>query len=260
MFLVDSHCHLDRIDLSPYAGQLGLALDAAQARGVGHFLNVSIGMDNFPEVLAAAKADPRVHASVGIHPNEQGEEADVEQLCRLAQEPRVIAIGETGLDYFRSQGDLSWQHARFRRHIAAARESGLPLIIHCRDARADTLRLLREERAEEVGGIMHCFVEDWETAQAAMEMGFYISLSGIVTFRNALELKEVAKRVPLERLLLETDSPYLAPIPHRGKPNYPAYVRDVADYVAELREMEVERLAEATTQNFARLFNLELAA
>lgn len=214
-------------------------------------------MENIPAVCAIAERYPNVYASVGVHPNEQGrEEPTVERLVVLTADPKVIAIGETGLDYYRSEGDLSWQHARFRAHIAAAREAKKPLIVHSRDARKDTLRLLREEGADEVGGIMHCFVEDWETAERAMELGFYISFSGIVTFRTALELKEVARRVPADRLLVETDSPYLAPVPYRGKSNVPGYVRHVAEHIAELRGETLEHIAEQTTANFFRLFNL----
>ncbi len=253
--LVDSHCHLDRLDLSRHEGSLDHALDAARAAGVGHFLCVSIDAENLHTVgeLAARYAD--VSASVGIHPNEhEGEELEVEQLVAYAASEHVVAIGETGLDYFRSEGDLEWQRERFRRHIAAAKESGKPLIIHMRDATADTLRILREEKAHEVGGVMHCFVDSWDTARAAMDMNFVISFSGIVTFRSASELQEVARRLPLERMLVETDSPYLAPVPYRGKSNEPAFVRHVAEFIAQLRGMEFEELARITTENYFRTF------
>lgn len=253
--LVDSHCHLDRIDLTPYDNDLGNAIRAAEENGVERILCVAIDRGNIPDVLAIAERFPNVYASVGVHPNEDDPvEVTAEELLRLAQHPRVIAIGETGLDYFRSDEGQEWQIQRFRNHISAAKQCGKPLIIHSRDARADTIRVMREEGAEEAGGVMHCFVEDWETARAALEMGFYISFSGIVTFRNAEELREVAKQVPADRLLVETDAPYLAPVPHRGKSNQPAWVRDVAQLLAEIRGVSLEELAAQTTGNFNRLF------
>ncbi|HEB67068.1 MAG TPA: TatD family deoxyribonuclease [Gammaproteobacteria bacterium] len=255
MFLVDSHCHLDRLDLASYDGDLDRALQAARDNGVGHFLCVSIGMDNFPEVLRIAREHDDVSASVGVHPNEhEGKDPDVETLVKLAADPEVVAIGETGLDYFRSEGDLEWQRDRFRRHIAAAKRTGKPLIIHMREATEDTLRILREEGADEVGGVMHCFVEDWDTAKAAMDLDFHISFSGIVTFNSARALQEVARKLPAERMLVETDSPYLAPVPNRGKPNQPAWVRHVAEFIAELRNAPLEQVAEVTTENYFRLF------
>ncbi len=256
--LVDSHCHLDRLDLEPY-GESGMdgVLAEAHEQGVELFLCVSINMENVSEVKALAHRYENVYATVGVHPNDEEEhEPAVDELVELARDERVLAIGETGLDYFRSEGDLEWQRERFRRHISAAKRLNKPLIIHSREAREDTLRLLQEEGADAVGGIMHCFVEDWVTAERAMELGFYISFSGIVTFNSARELKEVAKRVPAERLLVETDAPYLAPVPHRGKPNRPAWVRQVAEHVAELRGVGVEALAAQTTANFKRLFGL----
>jgi len=196
-----------------------------------------------------------VFASVGLHPNEQGgRDPGVDELVRYAQHPKVIAIGETGLDYFRSEGDLEWQRDRFRRHIAAAKQAGKPLIIHSRDASNDTLRILAEESAADVGGVMHCFTGDWDMAQRAMDLNFHISFSGIVTFKSARELQEVAGKIPEERMLVETDSPYLAPVPHRGKPNHPALVRHVAEYIAELRGETYAQVAEVTTRNFIRLF------
>lgn len=256
--LVDSHCHLDRLDLTPFDNDLGAALAAAAEVGVERFLCVAIDRGNIPDVIAIAERFDPVYASVGVHPNEEDpQEVTAEELLRLADHPKVIAIGETGLDYFRSEGDVAWQQQRFRNHIAAAKACNKPLIIHSREAREDTIRLMREEGAAEAGGIMHCFVEDWETARQAMEMDFYISFSGIVTFKNAEALREVAKQVPPERLLVETDSPYLAPVPHRGKGNQPAYVRNVAEQLAELRDESFEALAEQTTANFNRLFRLE---
>lgn len=256
--LVDSHCHLDRLDLEPFGGDLANALQQAGDNGVGRFLCVAIDRGNIPDVIAIAERFDNVYASVGVHPNEEDDgEVTADELIALAGHPKVIAIGETGLDYFRSEGELEWQKQRFRNHIAAAKACRKPLIIHSRDAREDTIRLMREEGAHEAGGIMHCFVEDWETAQQAMEMGFYISFSGIVTFRNAEPLREVARRVPAERLLVETDSPYLAPVPHRGKSNQPAYVRHVAQFLAELRGISFEEMSALTTDNFNRLFGLE---
>lgn len=255
--LIDSHCHLDRLDLTPFDGELANALDFARGRGVERFLCVAIDMENVHAVIEMAQHYPQVYASVGVHPNEPGrEEPTVEQLLVLAANDKVIAIGETGLDYFRSEGDLSWQHQRFCTHIAAAKACGKPLIIHCREAREDILRMLAEEGADEVGGVMHCFVEDLATAERAMELGFYISFSGIVTFNSARELKEVARAIPAERLLVETDAPYLAPVPYRGKSNQPAYVREVAEAIAELRGVSYEEIAAQTGENFQRLFRL----
>jgi len=250
--LVDSHCHLDMVkDHTPEA-----LVETAQNQGVSHFLCVSVDMHSFPTVRNIAQRLTNVSASVGVHPNSPVDvsEPNVDQLVMLAAGEHIVAIGETGLDYYRSEGDLAWQHARFRTHIHAAKEAGKPLIIHTRDAKDATLAILREENAMEVGGIMHCFVEDWDTAVAAMEMGFYISFSGIVTFKSAKALQAVARQMPLERMLVETDSPYLAPVPHRGKVNQPAYVRHVAEFIADLRQDSFDNIAQATTQNFFNLF------
>jgi len=248
--LTDSHCHLDRL-----SGDLDEILARADEAGVGWFLCVSINMENVEQVIEIAERHPSVYATVGVHPNErEGREPDLEELLTLAERPKVVAIGETGLDYFHGKGDLEWQRERFRRHIAAARAIGKPLVVHMRDAASDTLSLLQEERADEVGGVMHCFTGDWETAASAMELGFHISFSGIITFRNADPLRAVAARVPEDRLLIETDSPYLAPVPYRGKPNQPAYVRRVAECLAELRGSSLEQIAEKTTANFHHLF------
>ena len=256
MFLVDSHCHLDHLDLALHEGKLDNALAAAKEQGVGHMLCVCITLKEFPEVLRIARHYPHVSASVGLHPNEVDidKEPTAEDLIALANDKKIVAVGETGLDYFRSQGDVEWQRERFRQHIRAARATGKPLIIHTRQAKEDTLRIMREENAAEVGGVMHCFTEDWAMASAALDMNFYISISGIVTFRNALEIQAVAKQVPLDRLLIETDSPYLAPIPFRGKPNEPAYVRYVAECIAGLRMISLMEVAEQTTANFFKLF------
>jgi TatD DNase family protein len=259
--LVDSHCHLDRLDLSAFDGSIDAVLAAAEAQDIGHFLCVSINLEDYPAMLKLAEVHEQVSASVGLHPNEQGgHDPDTDELVGLAKHPRIIAIGETGLDYFRSEGDLDWQRDRFRRHIAAAKLSGKPLIIHSRDARDDTLKILEEEQADEVGGVMHCFTGDWEMAQRAMEMNFYISFSGIVTFKTARELQDIAKRMPSDRYLVETDSPYLAPVPHRGKPNQPAFVRHVAEFIADLRGESYEQVAEATTENFRTLFRVSALA
>jgi TatD DNase family protein len=257
--LVDSHCHLDFAELqADFAGVLARMGEA----GVTHALTISTTLETFPAVRAIAHAQPNVWCSAGVHPDERrdGREASTEELVRMADDARVVAIGETGLDYYRVEGDTAWQVDRFRAHIRAARESAKPLVIHTRAAADDTLRVMREERAGDVGGVMHCFTESWEVAAAAIELGFHISLSGIVTFKNASQVKDVARRVPLERLLVETDSPYLAPVPHRGKTNQPAFVRHVAEEVARLRETDFETLARATTENFFALFRHARAA
>lgn len=258
--LIDSHCHLPLIEADE-DGQDALIARAREA-GVAEMLCVSVDLESFPGVAAVAARVPCVHASVGVHPNTEAgaEEPSVARLVELAETHAVVAIGETGLDYFRSSGDLDWQRTRFRTHIAAARECRRPLIVHCREAASDVIRVLREERADEVGGVMHCFVEDWETASAALDLGFYISLSGIVTFKTATELQAVAKRLPLAQLLVETDSPWLAPVPRRGQRNEPAYVRHTADFLAVLREESPQALAAATTQNFHRLFSTAATA
>jgi len=256
-YLVDSHCHLDCLHVDAWPNGLQGALDEAQANGVGHMLCVSIEMEHFPDVLSIAQQYDFVSASVGVHPNvQEGHDPSSDELIALANDPTIVAIGETGLDYFRSQGDLDWQRDRFRRHIAAAKRCGKPLIIHNRESTRDCLQILQEEQANQVGGVMHCFVEDWQTAQLAMDLNFYISFSGIVTFKSAQTLKEVAKRMPAERILIETDSPYLAPVPYRGKNNHPAYVRYVAECIAELRGESFESFAEQTTRNFFTLFSL----
>lgn len=254
--LVDSHCHLDRLDLAAYDDRLDGAIAAATAAGVAQMLCVCINWEHMQEVLALARRYDNVYATVGVHPNERdGHEPTVEELIAVAQDPRVVGIGETGLDYFRSDGDLEWQRERFRHHIHAAKAVGKPLVIHSRDAQPDTVNILREEGADAVGGVMHCFVDDWETAQQALELGFYISFSGILTFNNAAQVREVAARVPNDRILIETDAPYLAPVPHRGKPNEPAYVAHVAQRLAEVRAVDVNEIAELTTANFLRLFH-----
>jgi TatD DNase family protein len=253
--LVDSHCHLNFPEL---AGDIERILEHMQENQVTHALCVSVTLEDFPGVLALAERYSNLYASVGIHPDSQGvREAEPDELVRLANHPRIIAIGETGLDYHRLTGDLEWQRERFRRHIRAARACGKPLIVHTRDAASDTIRIMREEGAERVAGVMHCFTESWDTAAAALELGFYISFSGIVTFKNATALKDVARRVPLERMLIETDSPYLAPVPHRGKVNRPGYVRHVAEEVGRLLDRPLDEVARATTSNFFSLFKVK---
>jgi len=259
--LVDSHCHLDMLELAAEEGGIAGVLDAARDAGVGHLLCVSVNLEDYPAMRALTEPYGNVSLSVGVHPNEQeGRDPDADALATLAQQPRVVAIGETGLDYYRSEGDLEWQRDRLRRHVAAARACGKPLIIHSRQAREDTIAVLTEEHGADAGGVMHCFAEDWDMARRAMDLGFYISFSGIVTFKSARELQDVARRVPLDRMLVETDSPYLAPVPRRGRPNRPAYVRYVAEFIAELRGESFERIAEATTANFSTLFGIPLAA
>ena len=231
-------------------------LNNARENDVSHMLCVAIDLDGSPDIIELAKQHDMVSASVGIHPNtELTKEASVDDIISLANADEVVGIGETGLDYFRSEGDLEWQRERFRTHITVAKELNKPLIIHTRDAKEDVIKILREEGAESVGGVMHCFVDDWETAQAAMELNFLISFSGIVTFKNAKDLHEVAKLVPIEKMLVETDSPYLAPTPFRGKTNQPAYVRHVAEFIATLKEIEFDVLAKQTSDNYHKLFN-----
>ena len=255
MTLVDSHCHLDFPEL---AADIDRLLQEMQQNDVTHALCVSVTLEDFPKVRALAQEHANLYASVGCHPDYPDVPAiDAEEVVRLGEHPKVVAIGETGLDYYRLTGDLDWQRERFRTHIRAARRSRKPLIVHTRAAAEDTLRIMREEHADEIGGVMHCFTETWETAQAALDLGFHISFSGIVTFKNATALKDVARRVPLDRLLVETDSPYLAPVPFRGKVNRPAWVRHVAEEVARLRGIGLEDVARATTANFFKLFKIE---
>jgi len=250
--LVDSHCH---IDFDEYSGRIPQILENMARNQVSHALCACVNLVDFERVLALAESHAQLFASVGVHPDQSADASPtVDDLIGRSRHPKIVAIGETGLDYYRQDGDLEWQGARFRTHIRAARECGKPLIIHTRDAGEATLRIMREERADAIGGVMHCFTETLEVAQAAMELNFYISFSGIVTFKNAVAIKELAKTVPLERMLIETDSPYLAPVPHRGKTNEPAWVRHVAEEIARLRGISLEALAEATSANFFRLF------
>ncbi|MFA6971259.1 MAG: TatD family hydrolase [Gallionella sp.] len=254
MSFIDSHCHINFHELSENISDVFAKM---QQNDVSSALCVSVNLADFPGVLKLAEQYPNIYASVGVHPDyEAVEEPSVARLVDLAQHPKIIAIGETGLDYYRLTGDLEWQRERFRNHIRAALVCGKPLIIHTRSAAEDTLRLMAEEGARKVGGVMHCFTENWEVAQAALDMGFYLSFSGIVTFKNALQIKDVAQRVPLDRMLIETDSPYLAPVPFRGKLNQPAYVKHVAEEIALLRGISAAEVGQKTSENFARLFNL----
>ncbi len=252
---VDSHCHLDFPELLADLPQLQAAM---RDNSVTHALCIGVEMEAWPQVHALATDNANLFASVGVHPDyENLAEPTVELLVAKSRLPKVVAIGETGLDYYRLQGDLEWQRTRFRTHIRAAREAGKPLVIHTRAAAADTIALMRDERAFEAGGVMHCFTETWDVAAAALELGFHISFSGIVTFKNAAAIKDVAQRVPLERMLIETDSPYLAPVPYRGKRNQPAWVRHVAEEIARLRDVPLETIARATSDNFFRLFKID---
>jgi TatD DNase family protein len=250
--LVDSHCHLNFPELLE---NLPAIKQSMQDNEVGHALCISVTLPDFPQVLALAENNDNFYASVGVHPDyENIEEPTVDGLLALANHPKVVAIGETGLDYFRLTGDLEWQRTRFRTHIRAAIACGKPLVIHTRSAAEDTLRIMREENAQQVGGVMHCFTENLDVAMQAIALGFYISFSGIVTFKNAQSIKDVAKQVPLNRMLIETDSPYLAPIPYRGKTNQPSYVKHVAEEITQLRGISFEEISAATTENFFRLF------
>ncbi|MFQ1061620.1 TatD family hydrolase [Bordetella trematum] len=250
---VDSHCHLNFPEL---AADLPGILQRMEANQVTHALVVSVNMPEWPGLMELVRPHQNLWASVGVHPDyEDTPDPQPEELLRLAQDPKVVAIGETGLDYYRLSEPLDWQRERFRRHIRAARQAGLPLIIHTRNSAEDTVRILKEEGAEEVGGVMHCFTETWELAQAAMALNFHISLSGIVTFKNAAVVHEVARNMPLDRLLIETDSPFLAPVPYRGKLNDPSKVIHVAEKVADLKGLPVAQIAQASTENFFRLFS-----
>ena len=253
---IDSHCHLDRVKLDPYQGDLALAIEAAHEQGVDTMLCVAIDLKHIDEVLSIAARFPSVYASVGVHPTSlECEDPSVERLLALAESDKVIAIGETGLDYYYGKDSRDIQLARFKNHLLASNQSKKPVIIHTRDAKQDTLSYIKEYSDPDVAGVLHCFTEDLDMAQQAIESNFYISFSGIVTFKNAKELQEVAKALPLERMLIETDSPYLAPVPFRGKSNEPKYVPEVAKFIATLKNISVEQVAEQTTQNFKTLFN-----
>ncbi len=253
--LVDSHCHLNRLKL-PEGESLSDALAFARSRQIEHMLCVSVSLEEYPAMRDLVASEPDISLSCGVHPLDLDVPFTYERLIEFAQDPNVVAIGETGLDYYYSKDSITAQHEAFRLQIRAAKALGKPLIIHTRDAREDTLSILKEEGADEVGGVLHCFTESLEMAEAAMAMNFMISFSGIVTFKNAEALREVARAVPLEKMLVETDSPYLAPVPYRGKSNQPGYVKDVAEYLALLKGVSYEELARVTTDNFYRLFPL----
>ena len=254
MQIIDSHCHIDRVDLDAFGGSIESMLDHARNLSVDKFLCVCIDLEHFDDVHTLSKSYPNIYCSVGVHPTETNcKDPSIEELLEYAKSNRVIAIGETGLDYFHVRKDeADWQRDRFRRHIAASNQSGKPMIIHMRDSKEDTIEILSREKAQK--GVMHCFAEDLETAEAAIDLGFYISFSGIVTFKSAQDLREVAKQIPTERILIETDSPYLTPVPYRGKPNSPAYTYYVAEKLAEIRNTTIGEIAKVTTQNFNQLF------
>lgn len=253
MQLVDSHCHINFPD---FADRIPDILQNAEDNQISHMLCIATSWENREDVMMLARNNPQISASVGIHPTtEGGYEPNTAELLEAANNPLVVGIGETGLDYFRSEGDLTWQHERFHRHIEVAKTCQKPLIIHTRAAAQDTMDTLRDHQARDAGGVMHCFAENWDIAKQALDIGFYVSFSGIVTFKNAKDVQDAALKVPLDRLLVETDAPYLAPMPHRGKMNEPAYVRHTAEFIAQLRGISLESLAEATTDNFYRLFN-----
>jgi len=254
MQIIDSHCHIDRVDLDAFGGSIESMLDHARNLSVEKFLCVCIDLEHFDDVHTLSKSYPNIYCSVGVHPTETNcKDPSIEELLDYAKSNRVIAIGETGLDYFHVRKDeADWQRDRFRRHIAASNQSGKPMIIHMRDSKEDTIDILSREKAEK--GVMHCFAEDLETAVAAIDLGFYISFSGILTFKSAQDLREVAKQIPTERILIETDSPYLTPVPYRGKPNSPAYTYYVAEKLAEIRNTTIGEIAKVTTQNFNQLF------
>ena len=253
MNLVDSHCHINFDELHQRLPEI---LANAKDNQVSHMLCVSVNLEDFPEVRSLSEQYPHIFASVGVHPcYEDVKEPTVDELIEIGQSDNIVAIGETGLDYFRIEDqDMTWQRDRFVRHIEAAKELNKPLIIHTRSAADDTMRILKENQADQCRGVMHCFAEDWEVAKKALDLGFYISFSGIVTFKSATQVQEVARKCPIDRVLVETDSPYLAPVPLRGKTNEPAYVRHTAQFVADLKGLSLESLAEATTNNFFELF------
>lgn len=253
--LIDSHCHLDMLTPVKEQGSVDAVLAEAKAAGIEHFLCVCVGLERYAAMRALVESYANVDVSVGLHPcGSEAVEPSVEMLVEKARDEKVVALGETGLDYYYDKIPREVQQQRFRNHIRAGRETGKPVIVHTRDARADTIKILTEEKARECGGVIHCFTEDWDTAKAAMDLGFYISFSGIVTFRNAASLRDVARRVPDAQLLVETDAPYLAPVPKRGKENTPAYVRHVAECVAAEREQSLEQVAEITSRNYRALF------
>lgn len=257
MFLVDSHCHLDLLENVDEQGDAAIAnyIERARKKDVQHILNVCVQLASFPTLLRTAQQYKGVSVSVGHHPNEpDDDQVNIETLVRLGSDQKVVAIGETGLDYYRTDEKTVWQQTRFRTHIQAAKTLQKPIIVHTRQAKDDTIAIMREEQANEISGVMHCFTEDWACAKNALDLNFYISFSGIVTFKNAIQIQEVAKKIPLDRILIETDAPYLAPVPYRGKPNEPGFVHYTAAFLAELRGESLDLFADATTRNFFKLF------
>lgn len=259
LFIIDSHCHLDSLDYETRHKNVDEVIENAKARGVHHFLSVCTTLGRFDAMKALTAHRNDVSLSCGVHPlNVEDEPFNYDKLLELAQDPKVVAIGETGLDYHYTPETKALQQSLFVQHIEAANKLNKPLIIHSRSAREDTMDMLEQNGAKKCGGVLHCFTEDWAMAKRALDIGFYISISGIITFRNAEELRDVVRKVPLDRLLVETDSPYLAPIPYRGKPNQPAYVRETCEYVATLKGVSTEELARITTENVQHLFKIQL--
>ena len=254
--LIDSHCHLDRINLERYNGSLAEAIAATNERGIQQMLCISVSLANVQAVIDIAQAHPSVVASVGVHPCDVKEgTATADQLIQWAAQAKVVALGETGLDYHYETESKALQHESFALHLDVGKKIGLPVVVHTREAKADTLQLIKQHGSLEHSGVLHCFTEDWEMAKAALDLNYYISISGIVTFKSAEQIREVVRNMPLDRLLVETDSPYLAPIPYRGKPNEPKYVLEVAQFIADIKGMHLQDFAAQTTENFYRLFN-----
>ncbi len=252
----DSHCHLDHIDLSEFNNDFNELLSLIRENRVDEMLCIGINLESFQEMYQLVRDRPGIYATVGVHPGyEKVTEPEVDELVELAQQDKIVAIGETGLDYYHTDGP-QWQRNRFRTHIEAAIAANKPLVIHTRDAKKDTIQIMQDHDAQRVGGVMHCFTEDWEMAKQTLDMGFYISISGIVTFKQGENVREVARKVPADRLLIETDSPWLAPVPYRGKTNFPGHVRFVAEKVAEVRQTDLETIASQTTRNARKLFSI----
>ncbi|MGC6247648.1 YchF/TatD family DNA exonuclease [Bisgaard Taxon 45] len=259
MFIVDSHCHLDALDYENLHNSVDDVVNKALARDVKHLLAVGVTLTRFEQIYATLAKFDNVSLACGVHPLDLDDEPfDADRLLRLANDPKVVAIGETGLDYYYSADNKTIQQDIFATQIQIANQLNKPVIVHTRSAREDTIRILTENQADKCGGVLHCFTENWEMAKKGLDLGLYISLSGIITFKNAEALREVARLVPLDRLLVETDSPYLAPVPYRGKQNQPAYVREVCEYVATLKGLSFEQFAQITTQNFERLFKINV--
>ena len=256
----DSHCHLDRIDLDDHSNNFETLLDTIHSDQVTRMVCICVNLETFDTMYTKIKPYPQIYCSAGVHPDyENVREPTIDDLCKMAQKEKVVAIGETGLDYMNAENDMQWQRDRFVTHIEAAKATTLPLIIHTREAKADTLKLMKQHNAAEVGGVMHCFTEDWSMAKQAIDLNFYISISGIVTFNQASNVREMAKKIPLDRLLIETDSPWLSPSPFRGKQNHPGRVGLVAEKLAEIRSVDLATIARETYKNANRLFGLEAA-